>query len=76
MLGRGGFKEVILREQTGDIEFVIKFRPAEDESLIPNEISIGMDSQNRAVVKKTKWFAMEGIGFCQWGGTDWRLVCL
>lgn len=52
LLRRGGFKEVISREQTGDIEFVIKFRPAEDEPLITYEVSIGMDSQNRAVVKK------------------------
>ena len=27
---RGGYKEVVSREQTGDIEFVIKFRPADD----------------------------------------------
>lgn len=49
---RGGFKEVISREQSGDIEFVIKFRPAENEPLITYEVSIGLDHMNKAVVKK------------------------
>lgn len=52
LLRRGGFREVISREQTGDIEFVIKFRPAENEPLITYEVSIGLDKQSRAVVKK------------------------
>lgn len=49
---RGGFKEVVSREQRGDIEFVIKFRPAEDEPLITYEVAIGLDEKNKAVVKK------------------------
>ena len=49
---RGGYKEVVSREQTGDIEFAIKFRPADDEPLITYEISIGLDETGRAVVKK------------------------
>lgn len=49
---RGGFREVISREQSGDIEFVIKFRPADDEPLITYEVSIGLDEQKKAVVKK------------------------
>ena len=49
---RGGFKEVVSREQGGDIEFVIKFRPAEDEPLITYEVSIGLDEKGKAVVKK------------------------
>ena len=49
---RGGYKEGVSREQTGDIEFVIKFRPADDEPLITYEISIGLDETGRAVVKK------------------------
>ncbi len=49
---RGGYKEVVSREQLGDIEFVIKFRPAENEPLITYEISIGLDGQGKAVVKK------------------------
>ena len=37
---RGGYKEVVSREQTGDIEFVVQFRPADGEPLITYEISI------------------------------------
>lgn len=49
---RGGFKEVLSRDQSGDISFVIKFRPSKDEPLITYELSIGLDEQNMAVVKK------------------------
>lgn len=49
---RGGYKEVVSREELGDIEFIIKFRPAENEPLITYEISIGLDSTGKAVVRK------------------------
>lgn len=49
---RGGFKEVISREQKGSIDFKIKFRPSEDEPLITYELSIGLDDKGRAVVEK------------------------
>jgi predicted ATPase len=49
---RGGFKEVVSREQKGNIEFTIKFRASEEEPLITYEISIGLDEHARAVVKK------------------------
>ena len=49
---RGGFKEVLSRDQSGDISFVIKFCPSKDEPLITYELSIGLDEQNKAVVKK------------------------
>lgn len=52
LVKRGGYKEVISREQEGDIEFAIKFRPAEEEPLITYEISIGLDGMGKAVVKK------------------------
>ncbi|MCM1057310.1 MAG: AAA family ATPase, partial [Firmicutes bacterium] len=52
LVKRGGYKEVISREQAGDIEFVIKFRPSDDEPLITYEISIGLDDMGKAVVKK------------------------
>lgn len=52
LVKRGGYKEVISREQEGDIEFAIKFRPAEEEPLITYEISIGLDDMGKAVVKK------------------------
>lgn len=38
--------------EKGDIEFVVKFRPAEHEPLITYEIAIGLDDKNKAVVKK------------------------
>lgn len=49
---RGGFREVISREQTGDIEIEIKFRPSDNEPLITYEIAIGLDEKQKAVVKK------------------------
>ena len=49
---RGGYKEVVSREELGDIEFIIKFRPAENEPLITYEISIGLDSTGKPVVRK------------------------
>lgn len=49
---RGGFREVISRDQTGDIEIEIKFRPSENEPLITYEIAIGLDDKQKAVVKK------------------------
>lgn len=52
LVKRGGYKEVISREQAGDIEFAIKFRSAEEEPLITYEISIGLDDMGKAVVKK------------------------
>jgi len=49
---RGGFKEVISREQTGSIEFMIKFRPSENEPLITYELSIGLSEKKYPVVEK------------------------
>ena len=54
---RGGFRDVVSREQSGDIEFRIQFRQSEREPLITYEISIGIDDRanaesNGAVVKK------------------------
>ena len=49
---RGGYKEVISRGHNGeDISFVIKFRPSHNEPLITYELLIGLDENNRAVVK-------------------------
>lgn len=49
---RGGFREVISRGETGDIQFEIKFRPAEDEPMITYELSIGLDKSSSPVVKR------------------------
>ena len=75
LMKRGGYKEVVSREQTGDIEFVIKFRPADGEPLITYEISIGLEEAGRAVVKKetlrlrrgqkgSPWKVLDGRGYC------------
>ena len=49
---RGGFGEVISREQKGDIEFEIKFRTAPNEPRITYELTIGLGTGNVPVVKK------------------------
>jgi predicted ATPase len=51
---RGGFKEVISRDQTGDIEFEIKFRNEEEEGkrqpLVSYKLKIGL-ADKRPIVK-------------------------
>ena len=49
---RGGFKEVISREQKGDIEFEIKFRAADNEPLITYELSICLSNKGQPVIKR------------------------
>ena len=50
---RGGYDEVVSREHNGeDISFIIKFRPAADEPLMTYELSVGLNEERRAVVKK------------------------
>ncbi len=49
---RGGFAEVISREQSGNIEFVIQFRQTDKDPLITYELSIGLDEKNRPVIIK------------------------
>jgi predicted ATPase len=51
LAARGGFAEVISREQSGNIEFTMKFRPNADEPLITYELSIGLDN-NQPVIQK------------------------
>ena len=49
---RGGFGEVISRDQTGEIEFEIKFRPSESEPLTTYELSIGLGERNLPKVNR------------------------
>lgn len=49
---RGGFKEVISREQNGNIEFEIKFITAADEPLITYVLHIGQNEKNEIIVKR------------------------
>ncbi len=49
---RGGFSEVISREQKGSIFFEVKFRPSPDEPMITYELTIGQNQSSSPVVKK------------------------
>ena len=48
---RGGFQEVISRDQCGDICFTVKFRPS-PEPMITYELTIGLNEKFIPVVKK------------------------
>ena len=53
---RGGFKEVISRDQTGDIEFEIKFRndpiDGKRQPLITYSLSIGLEDKQPIITKE------------------------
>ncbi len=49
---RGGFGEVISRDQTGDLQFEVKFRPSPEEPVITYELTIGLNERHAPVVKK------------------------
>ncbi len=49
---RGGFSEVVSRDQTGDMEFEVKFRPSPDEPVITYELTVGLNEKQVPVVKK------------------------
>ncbi|MDR1110162.1 MAG: AAA family ATPase [Deltaproteobacteria bacterium] len=48
---RGGFREVISRNQSGEILFRLKFRPQKDEPISAYELSIGLNENSVPVVK-------------------------
>lgn len=49
---RGGFQEVISREQNDDIHFEVKFRPSPNEPMITYELTIGLNENCVPIVKK------------------------
>ncbi len=49
---RGGYGEIVSREQTGDMKFEVKFRPSPEEPRITYELTIGLSSKKTPVVKK------------------------
>ncbi len=49
---RGGFQEVVSRDQTGDLRFEIKFRPSPGEPVITYELTIGLNEKSVPAVKK------------------------
>jgi predicted ATPase len=52
LAARGGFSEVISREQRGDIEFVIQFRQAAHDPLITYELAIRLDKNKQPIISK------------------------
>ena len=50
---RGGFREVVSRDQAGDIEFEFGFKSETDETILTYQLAIGvMDSQKPAVKRE------------------------
>lgn len=49
---RGGFQEVLSRDQMGDMHFEVKFRPSPEEPVITYELTIGLNEKSAPVVKK------------------------
>lgn len=52
LIGRGGFKEVVSRESSGPICFILKFRPSYDEPLVTYELSIELKDGSPVVEKE------------------------
>lgn len=66
---RGGFKEVISRGQSGDIEFEIKFRPSDDEPLITYQLAICLMDDNKPAVKNETLRFRRGEA-----GAPWKIL--
>lgn len=49
---RGGFQEVVSRDQIGDMQFEVKFRPSPNEPVITYELTIGLNDKSTPIVKK------------------------
>ena len=52
LAARGGYSEVISREENGNIEFFIQFRQSKREPLVTYELSIGLDKKKQPVIAK------------------------
>ena len=52
LAARGGYSEVISREQCGNIEFYLQFRQSEKEPLVTYELIIGLDANNQPVINR------------------------
>ena len=52
LMKRGGFEEVVSRQSKGPIEFILKFRPSEDEPLITYELAIGFNGRTPVVERE------------------------
>jgi hypothetical protein len=54
LLKRGGYKEVISRNETGQIEIEIKFRPEPDDPLVTYELHIGLNEKGFPIVTRER----------------------
>ena len=70
---RGGFNEVISRDQKGDLKFKIKFRPSPGEPRATYELTIGLDAKNMPVVKKEILRLRRGQHGAPWKILDFAL---
>ena len=66
---RGGFHEVVSREQEDDIHFEIKFRPSPNEPIITYELTIGLNEKSAPVVKKEVMRFRRGQS-----GAPWKIL--
>ena len=51
---RGGFEEVVSRQQSGHIGFTVKFRPEKDEPLVTYELKISLNDKKRPIVERER----------------------
>ena len=78
MAKRGGFAEVVSRDQTGDMKFEVKFRPSPDEPIITYELTIGLNEKQIPVVKKEVMRFRRGQHGAPWKILDfflWKRGC-
>ncbi len=63
---RGGFQEVISRDQSGYIGFVVKFRPETNEPLVTYELRIGLNERNQPIVQQERMRFRRGSRGAPW----------
>lgn len=66
---RGGYKEVLSRGQTGDIEFEIKFRTNQNEPIVTYNLKIGLSDKKEPIVKKESLRFRRGST-----GSPWKML--
>lgn len=69
---RGGFREVLSREQDRDIHFFIKFRADENSPLISYQLFLGLDENAMPVVKRERLSFRRGSKGQPWAVLDFQ----
>ena len=70
LLKRGGYKEVISRNETGPIEIEIKFRTEPDEPLVTYELYIGLNELGLPIVTRERLKYRRGQKGAPWHFLD------